>query len=133
MGGPQVWFELADHIDDPAWNDILAEYGEFYHFSAEKKQEYSQGKISSRGWGLAYTAAALAAYSARHNNKPELADFVWNLLRNEVSDGKFDTSPVEDFSSSSVKIEAEKLSTNFVAQWCLNVIACMGLIGDRLK
>jgi hypothetical protein len=127
MGEPQIYFELADLLLDPEWDTMLADYGEFYHLSSEEKQEYSKGLISGRGWGHAFMAAAMGAYAAKYKNKPELAEKMWAILKEDMERVGFTNVPLDNFSTDFVKTQMPHLSTNFAAQWCVNVITMMGL------
>jgi len=133
MGGPQLYFELIDVFDDPVWKDMLADYGAFYQLSADEKRVYSNDEISGKGWGMPYAATTMAAFAAVHKNDDSLAQLSWQLLRAELERCKFELADVDKFSTSAVKSEMLRMSTNFASQWCLNVICCSGIIGDKTK
>ena len=125
MGGPQTWIELADCMDEEL-KDMLAQYGEFYYLSSEDKIKVSNGIINPDGFEYPYMAAALAAYAARERQDEELAYKVWQVLVHSLA-GKdkkdnFDISVVKGYFNNDALEEMFWISTNFVAQWCLNVI-----------
>lgn len=126
MGGPQTWFELADLLDDEEFKDMLVQYGEFYFLPAEEKQRLSNGLIQGNGFVYPYMASALCAYAAREKNDEKLAYQVWQVLVHSLA-GKdkkdnFDTAVVKNYFNSENLNEMFWISTNFTAQWCLNVI-----------
>ncbi len=125
MGGPQTWMELADCLDGEL-RDMLAQYGDFYYLSPEDKIKASNGIINPDGFEYPYMAAALASYAARERQDDELHYKVWQVLVHSLA-GKdkkdnFDTSVVNGYFNNDALREMFWISTNFTAQWCLNVI-----------
>lgn len=136
MGGPQVWFELADMLEDSEWEKMLAEYGDFYFASKEEKAARAPMVASNKGFAFPYMAAAMGAYAARYYKNKELANKIWNILKDELSRGSqgkgFEPDIVSDYVNTEQLYEIPWLSTNFTAQWCLNVIMCLELIKDYI-
>jgi len=130
MGAPSVWFEIAEALDDPAlFEDMLAEYGAFYLLSPEEKRKKSGELISGEGWSFPFMAAAMCAYSAKRRGDAELAKKVWAILREDIRQFHFMPQKLVKQPSAFAVQEQPHISTNFVAQWCLNVIMCLDLIG----
>lgn len=131
MGGPQTWFELADLLEDEVWTEMIAEYGDFYFAPMEEKMARSNGIVENRDWPLPYMASAMGMYGARYYKNQELGKKVWETLIQELikeSAGEgFKTSKVKGFFNNEVLEEIPWISTNFVSQWCLNVITCLEL------
>ncbi|HJC24011.1 MAG TPA: hypothetical protein H9761_09930 [Candidatus Eisenbergiella merdavium] len=136
MGAPQVWFELAELLEDKEWKDMLADFGRFYYLPREKQQEESGGLIGNREFSLPFMAAAMGAYGAARRKDPELAKTTWRiLLRALVADNQregFTEVPLSGNASEKVKEEIPWISTNFASQWCLNVITCLDFIREEL-
>ena len=136
MGAPQVWFELAELLEDEEWKDMLADFGRFYYLPREKQVEESGGLIGNREFSLPFMAAAMGAYAAARRKDPELAKTTWRiLLRALVADNKkegFAPEPLAGCANEKVKEEIPWISTNFAAQWCLNVITALDFIRDAL-
>ncbi|MFH1512276.1 MAG: hypothetical protein ABIG45_02865 [Bacillota bacterium] len=131
MGAPSVWFEIAQSLDDPAlFEDMLAEYGAFYLLSPAEKRVKSGGLIQGDGWSFPYMAAAICAYSAQKRGDAKLAKQVWEILRGDARQFHFAPKPLTRQPSAFAVQEQPRISTNFAAQWCLNVIMCLELIGD---
>ncbi|MFR5831768.1 MAG: hypothetical protein ACLUEW_11655, partial [Lachnospiraceae bacterium] len=47
MGGPQIWLEVADLLEDDTLKNLLADLGEFYYLSPEEKCKITVGKIEN--------------------------------------------------------------------------------------
>lgn len=118
MGGAQVWAELSELLEDEGFSEMLAEYGEA---CINKKV---------RGIGYPYMFATVGAFAAKYYKDKETGQRVfkvlYDLIKREFHDNGF--SPVMNGSIS----EIPWVSTNVTAQWCLNVIVCMGLIGEYM-
>lgn len=135
MGGPQVWFELADMLEDEEWNKMLADYGVFYFDSPEDKAKKAP-LVQRRGFAFPYMAASMGAYGAQYHKDEELGQRIWDILRNVLVDAGgeegFEPSVNADYLNTDQLKELPWLSTNFTAQWCLNVIVCLELIKEYL-
>lgn len=131
MGGPQTWFELAELLEDDEFKDMLKEYGSFYFLSPEEKRKAANNLIDGEGFEYPYMASAIASYAAKYDNKPELAYQVWQVLVHSLAgrDKKdnFDLNYVENYFNTEKLEEMFWISTNFTAQWCLNVIFALEL------
>ena len=136
MGGPQVWMELADLLDDEEFKDMLVEYGEFYYMSGEEKKEYSKGLVEGGGFVYPYMVAGLAAYAARERGNKELAYKAWQVLIGSLA-GKdkkenFDDRVVRTYNNDRMH-EIFWISTNYAAQWSLNAIMALEFAKDDMK
>jgi len=136
MGAPQVWLELADLLEDEEWKRILAEYGRFYYLDKERQLKESGGIIGNREFTFPFMAAAMGAYGAKYLPNEELAKTTWrHLLGVMIQEGNFDgfkASVVRDKGNQNELSEIPWISTNFVAQWCLNTIMALDFIRDML-
>jgi hypothetical protein len=136
MGAPQIWFELAELLEDEEWNRMLADYGVFYYDDVETKRKKTNGAFGEKGFSFPYMAAAMAAYGARYYQNAELAKKVWEVLWSDVGGeyGKkgFCGTRIEQCVNRKDYEEIPWISTNFVSQWCLNVIVCLELVGAYL-
>ncbi|WP_462409506.1 exo-rhamnogalacturonan lyase family protein [Neobacillus sp. Marseille-QA0830] len=132
FGGPQAWMEIAQALDDEVWDDMLAEFGEFYVLSNEEKLERSNGVLYDKLFSLPMLASGMVAYAAAKRQDENLAKKAWNLLLNdEISQMVL---PIE---SQEIDIwkklsEIPEITTNTTSQWCLNTIAALELIGNYL-
>ena len=136
MGAPQIWLELADLLGDESFHDMLAQYGRFYYLPHEEQLAESGGIIGDREFSLPFFAAALGAYGASRLGQPWLAGKTWEILLQALifennSDG-FAANALENCGNRQLLSEIPWISTNFTAQWCLNVIMVLEFIRDAL-
>ncbi|GAB2670734.1 hypothetical protein ACFQWB_04770 [Paenibacillus thermoaerophilus] len=132
MGGPQVWFELADMLKDPSFEDMLAEFGWFYLLLPEEKTRYTEGRISPDRFHHPVLGAGIAAYGAWRRNDREAAERTWAvLLENPYARTDLRRSAVERRYLSPLP-EIGWINTNEASQWSLNAILALELIPDSL-
>ncbi len=136
MGAPQIWLELADWLEDEEFKDMLADHGRFYYLSHEEQLKESGGIIGDRESTLPFMNAALGAYGAQRLKLPQLALTTWGILLQTLifennSEG-FDAKRRKDCGNQEFLSEIPWISTNFTAQWCLNVIMTLEFIRDSL-
>ena len=141
MGGPQVWFETAYMLDNEVLKKMLTDYGKFYFLSKEEKKEATGGLIEKRSFAYPYFAAGLGAYSANIKKDKDLADLVWKTLLDIIIDEHGErgfqlepysvdafNKPMEEFTW----VNRSGPSTNYLTQWCLNIIMTLDFIRDYL-
>lgn len=136
MGAPQIWLELADWLEDEEFKDMLANHGRFYYLSHEEQLAESGGIIGDRESTLPFMNAALGAYGAQRLKLPQLALTTWSILLQTLifennSEG-FDVKRRKDCGNQEFLSEIPWITTNFTAQWCLNVIMALEFIRDCL-
>lgn len=136
MGAPSVWMEMADMTEDEEWKDMIAEYGEFYYLPREEQLKRSKGSIGERQFTLPFMAAAMGAYGAARCENSWLADTTWKILLHamvtEADTEGFMTCEEKNAGNRQTLKEIPWISTNFTAQWCLNVIMVLDLIREYL-
>lgn len=134
MGAPQIWMELS--LDDSRWISLIADYGRFYFLPHEQQLRESHGLTGDRESTLPFMASAMGAFAAENKKNSELAETVWRVLLGalfspENTDG-FAPIQLPDKSGQKMLCEIPWLSTNFAAQWSLNMIMCLEFIADDL-
>ncbi len=136
MGAAEVWTELTFMLDDPQWEEMLAKYGRFYYLDRETQLEESGGIIGNRQFSLPFMASGIAAYGAWYLQDDTLAKKTWQYLfrsmMHEGVQGGFAVSDTPDAGNQKVLEEIPWISTNFVSQWCLNVIFTLDFIREKL-
>lgn len=136
MGAPQVWMEMADLLGDEEWKKMMADYGRFYYLPREKQLEESGGLIGDREFSLPFMAAAMGAYGAAYLKEDWLAERTWQiLLHSLIHDNNHDgflTVSVPNQGNCDKLLEIPWISTNFAAQWCLNIIMVLEFIREKL-
>ena len=129
MGAPSIWMEMADLLDDDEWRQMLADYGRFYFLPEDEKQKESNGILEKRQFTLPMFATGIGAYGAKRLNDDVLAERVWKTLLdsqfNDMSPNGFEPVVLKDKGNCENLSEISWISTNHVAQFCLNVIMVM--------
>ena len=81
-------------------------------------------------------AAAMGAYGAVRRKNPWLADTAWRILLHamvtDLDTEGFVIHEENNVGNRPVLKEIPWISTNFTAQWCLNVIMVLDFIRERL-
>ncbi|WP_148229036.1 hypothetical protein [Parasphaerochaeta coccoides] len=136
MGAPSVWMEMGDLLGYEPWKKMMADYGRFYFLSREQQLRESGGSIGEREFSLPFMAAAMGAYGAWYLGDRNTALAVWRgLLSALISDNNFQgfsMTQAQNVGNKENLIEIPWISTNFAAQWCLNVIMTLDFIEDDL-
>lgn len=126
MGGPEIWMEAADMLEDAEFVKLLLDHGRFYFLRPEEKKKETGGQIEKRPFAFPYFASALAAYSAAGRKDAKLAkQAVTELLHALASENDtegFEAKPYDVTKDGRVLKEISWIKTNFAAQWCLNAI-----------
>jgi len=133
MGGPQLWPELAALVDDPEWEEMLAETGELY-LDEDAREERLPDSVARSLDKLPMYATNMAGFAAERHDDEDLAQRAWELLL--FDDQRRVDLPMERTTSDEAFPEpVEELpgvKTNIASIWSLNVIACLEYIGDHL-
>lgn len=146
LGGPQVWMELADLLEDQEWKAQIAEYGRFYY------RALCQGDMPCQGDALGEArcradqqqkakpflypimASAMAAYGAWFFSDEALAKKTVQVLLRAMITGRDCAGFAPVYSSGCGNLrelpEIRWISTNFAAQWCLNAIVAPDFVRD---
>ncbi|MFP4977452.1 hypothetical protein ACE6ED_18755 [Paenibacillus sp. CN-4] len=133
MGGPQVWFELAEMLEDPEWEDMLAEFGVFYNLPEEEKQIWARGAITGKlRFEHPVLSVGIAAYGAWYRKDRATADRCWSILL----ENPYGRTDLQREASRVVYMdeldEIDWMNTNEASQWSLNTMIALELIPDRL-
>ncbi|WP_249902184.1 hypothetical protein [Paenibacillus sp. PK3_47] len=133
MGGPQAWFELAMMLEDPEWEDMLAEFGVFYNLPEEEKNAVAGGAITGKlRFEHPVLSVAIAAYGAWYKDDRATADRCWNILLNNpfglvnLQEQQTRVTYMEELD------EIGWMNTNEASQWSLNTIIALELIAEAL-
>jgi hypothetical protein len=134
MGGPEFCFEVRTVIDLPEWNAAWLHYCEFLTASAAE-QKTAIGATVNGGRGPHY--ARMPAFAAMVKNNPTLAQRAWQefLGGGKGGGGQQPLWQFKKISGPDYPIavdEAASVSTNNAAQWSLNAIEMLDMIGNHL-
>ena len=136
MGAPQVWTELGDLMEDEDWKRMVADLGRFYYLPREEQLKESGGLVGEREFSLPFMAAGIAAYGAWYLKDDVLAMRTWKILlhtqiNQDIQEG-FVHVLLKDCGNQAQLKEIPWITTNFVAQFCLNVIMALDFIREKL-
>ena len=137
MGGPQIWLETADLLKDDTLKTLLTRLGKFYYLPPEEKTRLTHGQIVNRPFSWPMFATAVSAFSAANTHDAELAKKTWAVLMESVpqnagANAFAPHSYVNGFAADGPYQEIPGISTNWVSQWCLNVLMCLEFIPDAM-
>ncbi len=136
MGAPQIWTELGDLLGDEEWKQMLAQLGKIYFMTREERDKATNGLTGKRQFTYPIMATGIGAYGAAYLKDEELAGRVWKeLLRAVISEYNqegFAVKVTENQGNQDKLQEIPWISTNFVSQFCLNVIMVLDFIRDSL-
>ena len=136
MGAPSIWTELAELLGDEEWKQMIAELGRFYFLPREQQLKESNQLVGNREFTFPFMASSVAAYGAWYLKDEVLAQRTWRnllatLLGEHNADG-FASVILPDTGNQKQLREIPWVTTNFVAQFCLNAIIVLDFIGDKL-
>lgn len=137
FGAPGVWMELSNLLKNPKWDQMLADYGEFYLLDDEEKLKRRPDMMSCKNWGSKDTALSLAAFSAVVNKNKKLAEKVWNHLLYEgenngvlhSKDASKNKQKVKSLACPRIIKEIPWANSGMTLRY-LFIIQCLELIGD---
>lgn len=136
LGGPQVWMELAELLEDDKWREMIAQYGRFYYLSDREKESESKGLTGKREFLYPVMAAAMAAYGAAFFHDEELAKktaaYIFRALIPGTDHAGFSCEMRKNCGNQHNLQEIPWISTNFVSQWCLNTIMILEFVREYI-
>ncbi len=136
MGGPTIWMEMAELMESEDWKNMLAELGSVYFMSNEERFEATKGIIGKRQFTFPMFAGGLGAFAAMRNSDDELKKKVWKTMFSALLDlndeSGFEAKSLENKANLTELKEIPWISTNYTAQFCLNIIIALDFIKDAL-
>ena len=133
MGGPEVSFELTHLLQDKKWDKLWMQFCRLYA-APENEIEKEFGKAVKLGdYGPWY--ARLPAYYAKMTGDQAYAIRAWDeffYTGRGGDDTDFNRKLFDGIQSLQPVYEVRGVSTNHTAQWCLNAIELLQLVGDQL-
>lgn len=136
MGGPQIWLETADMLEDDTLKELLADLGEFYYLTPEEKARRTDGKIFKRPFSWPFMAAGVSAFAAYWRKDEQLAKQTWDILFEDLEQNAGTDGIISEYYEKGTEHnncqEVPWISTNRISQWCLNVIMGMEFIREYL-
>ncbi len=135
MGGAEVAFELLDLIDHDGFREDFLQYGRLYSMpedaSDRRPSDGTLGNGNFKSWH-----ARLTAYAAVQLDEPQLAERAWADLLGDPGlqrpETRFQTQSISGPATLHPMEVSPWTSTNETAQWSLNAIQVLELIGDQM-
>lgn len=135
MGGAEVAFELVGLIDHEGFEEDFLQYSRLYSMPQDapdrKPSDGELGDGNFKSWH-----ARLTAYAAVQLDDPLLAERAWNHLLGDTGwqrpYNRFETIRITGPETLHPMEVSPWVSTNETAQWCLNTIQVLELIGDQI-
>ncbi|WP_297091787.1 hypothetical protein [uncultured Draconibacterium sp.] len=134
MGGPEVAFELSPLLNNKRWDKLWLQFCRLYGASADtiKNELGVAAKLGQQGTWY----ARLPAYYAKISGEKKYAEKAWSYFLNpepyQQRYTNFDLNFVNNPLLLKPVYEVQGVSTNHTAQWCLNAIELLELIGDQI-
>lgn len=134
FGGPEIWFELADLLQDDELRDMLAEFGEYYALTPEERKRKSNGlfnESNDHAWRGIRFAIRMVAYAGYWRQDPDRMRQALELLEVKPDweanppalfdpDERLVYTDVEDIHYVRPIREVKFANTNGISQWSLN-------------
>jgi hypothetical protein len=133
MGGPEIAFELTHLLKDEKWDMLWNQFCKLYAAPKEVVEKEFGESIELGDPGPWY--ARLPAYYSKITGNKEYAERAWNNFFNAGErryHTDFNLQKFDGIESLQPIYEVKGVSTNNTAQWCLNAIELLELIGDQL-
>ena len=130
MGGPEVVYELRELLQDKTFDRLWLQFSKFY--GSSKEEQLKEFGKSGRLGTLNPWFARMPAYVAKVSNDTRYANTAWNAFLMPQSKGQFTPVLVTGANALKPLEEVRGISTNNTAQWCLNAIQLLDMVGDQL-
>jgi hypothetical protein len=132
MGGPEVAFELSHLLKNKKWDKLWMQFCRIYAAPKEEIQKEFGKAVELGNPGSWY--ARLPAYYAKVSGDKAYAARAWDEFLNPRARyyPDFTMQRFEGVQSLQPVYEVRGASTNNTAQWCLNAIELLELVGDQL-
>ncbi len=133
FGGPELCFEMRDLISLPQWDEAWLQYCELLTAPAEE-QTKALGAAMNSSRGSAY--AKMAAFASFVKQDARLAQRAWQDFLGSSPRGTarqmFSSVRIDGADVPGVIDEISGVSTNNTAQWSLNAIELLEMVGKHL-
>ncbi|MEG8947011.1 DUF6250 domain-containing protein [Rosettibacter firmus] len=132
MGGPEVAFELTHLLKNEKWNKLWLQFCKLYAAPKEEIQKEFGVEAELGKPGSWY--ARLPAYYAKVTGDKSYAERAWKEFFNSGSrfQTNFEMEKFDEIQTLQPLYEIKWISTNNTAQWCLNAIELLDMIGDDI-
>ncbi|MCW0481329.1 hypothetical protein [Gaoshiqia sediminis] len=126
MGGPEVAYELTELLDEPEWTRLWEQFTRLY--GAPKDSVEKEFGLAEQLGNPGHWYSRLPAYYAKRTGEKAWAERAWNEFLQ--SGTHFNTKLFDSAKTLEPVYEVEGVSTNNTAQWGLNAIQLLELVGE---
>ncbi len=133
MGGPEIAFELNQSFKDNDWQRLWTQYCDMY--GASKEETFKVFNKSVQLGDLSPHFCRLPAYYAFQKRDKKRGEQVWATFLDAKYYKQNSEFPSKIIATPDVLrsiLEVPNVSTNNTAQWCLNAIELLEMIGKDL-
>ena len=133
MGGPEVAFELTPLLKNEKWDKLWMQFCRLYA-APENEIEKELGRAAKLGDAGPWYAR-LPAYYAKATGDKAYSKRAWDSFLNVggwIYHTDFTMQKFDGPESLQPIYEVRGVSTNTTAQWCLNAIELLELVGDQI-
>jgi hypothetical protein len=130
MGGPEIAYELTDLLQDQKWNKLWLQFTSLYGAPRDEINKAFGRNVSLGQPGPWY--ARMPAFAAVLTKDEKFVQRAWNEFLGERTRRQFDARLINGPHVLKPLEEVPGISTNNTAQWCLNAIQLLGLVGDKM-
>lgn len=133
MGGPEVAFELTHLLQNKKWEKLWLQFCKLYGAPKEEIEKEFGKAVELGNPGPWYSR--LPAYYAKVTGDISFAERAWKEFFNFGSrrfQTNFEMEKFDEIQTLQPVYEVKWVSTNNTAQWCLNAIELLELIGDYI-
>ena len=134
MGGPEVAFELSPLLENEKWDKLWLQFCKLYGQPVDTIEKEFGKRVKLGDPDLWY--ARLPAYYAKTTGEADWAEKAWDdFLKKSGRESvytNFNMKLLKKPELLSPVYEVQGVSTNNTAQWCLNAIELLELVGDQI-
>ncbi|HEY4335703.1 MAG TPA: DUF6250 domain-containing protein, partial [Puia sp.] len=134
MGGMEMGFELSPLLKNAAWDRMFLQYCSLYGAPQDEVRAAfgTDAKLGVAGGDY----ARMPAYAAFITGDPKYAQRAWDHFlsarQGRFAGMRFDAHPLDGPAVIKPLNEIRSISTNGTAQWCLNAIELLQLVGGSI-
>jgi len=132
----QILYETAEAMDLPELRELLAEYGDIYVMDKDERNAKYGDLVKDKGYVMSYIAGGIGSFAGEVTRRPELKKRAWRaLMLASPERNNPDGFASETYAVTADGREMKEIpwsSTNYIAQWCQNVIMALEFARDEL-
>jgi hypothetical protein len=121
--------EITPLIDLPEWNDAWLNYCQYLQAPRDEQRAAIGGVVNS---GQGRDFSKMTGWAAWKLNDTKLADRAWEHFFSFARRAPFDSVRIDNADVPSPITEIPNVSTNSTAQWSLNAIELLELVGKNV-